>query len=348
MSRTRECWIDHIRVFACVLVVMGHLFMSMITAEIISSAKLVEWFIATIYYFHVPLFFICSGYVYQKYGRVASFADWKWNVIKKAVTLGIPYFVFSLATWVLKSVFSSAVNVQNIDLLESLFVTPVSPYWFLYILFLLFVMTPTLNNKTMTAVVAVVAVVFKVISVCAGEISVYAVSQVLSNEVWFVAGMVLAVMDISRFAVRKWIPVGCVLAAVFFAVSLGVYSVESESISFFMGILGCTATVLIMCGGFAGCKRYPVWEFLSRYTMPVFLMHTIFAAGWRSVLMKFGITNAAVHIASGLIISFVGPMVAAEIMKRVKLLDVLLNPGKYIRFSGGAKEKTAGVQEERS
>lgn len=337
MSRARECWIDNIRVFACILVAVGHLVMSMITAEIIPSGKLVDWFIATIYYFHVPLFFICSGYVYQKYGRVASFSDWTWNVIKKAVTLGIPYFVFSLVTWVLKSVFSSAVNVQNIDLLESLFVTPASPYWFLYILFLLFVITPTLNNKAMMIVVATVAVIFKIISVGVEEISVYAVAEVLSNTIWFVAGMVLAVTNISRFAMRKWIPFGCVLAAVFLAVSLGVYTTENEGISFAMGIVGCAATVLILCGGFAGDKRYPVWEVLSRYTMPVFLMHTIFAAGWRSVLLKIGVTNAPIHVVTGLIISFAGPVIAAMIMKKVKALDILLNPGKYICFPVRAK-----------
>lgn len=316
MSRTRECWVDHIRVFACVLVAMGHLFMSMITAGIISSSKLVEWFIATVYYFHVPLFFICSGYVYQKYGRVASFSDWKWNVIKKAVTLGIPYFVFSLATWVLKSVFSCAVNVQNLGLLETLFVTPASPYWFLYILFLLFVITPTLNNRIMTWIVAVIAVVLKVVRVCTGELSVYAASELMTNAVWFVAGMVLAVSNISRFANRKWIPVGGALAAVFLVISQGVYSTENEGISFAMGILGCTAAVLMMCGGFAGKKQYPVWNLLSHYTMPVFLMHTIFAAGWRSVLIKIGVTNAPVHIVTGLLISFIGPVIATVIMKK--------------------------------
>lgn len=40
---------------------------------------------------YVPLFFICSGYLYQKYSKVSDFINWKKNVIKKALALGVPY-----------------------------------------------------------------------------------------------------------------------------------------------------------------------------------------------------------------------------------------------------------------
>lgn len=53
---TREKWIDYTKVFACILVAVGHFFMSMIEAGILSETPLHEWFITIIYYFHVPLF----------------------------------------------------------------------------------------------------------------------------------------------------------------------------------------------------------------------------------------------------------------------------------------------------
>ena len=65
--------------------------------------------------------------------------------------------------------------------------------------------------------------------------------------------------------------------------------------------------------------------------MPVYLMHTIFAAGLRSVLLKIGITNGAVHIVLGIAVSFIGPIVAIEIMKRLKL-DIFVYPAKYIKI----------------
>lgn len=63
--RIREKWVDDVKVIACVLVVLGHFYQSMTKASILPENYLYEWFETTIYYFHVPLFFICSGEVQQ-------------------------------------------------------------------------------------------------------------------------------------------------------------------------------------------------------------------------------------------------------------------------------------------
>lgn len=68
--KQREIWIDNVKVIACVLVVLGHFFQSMTKANILPANDLYRWFNQTIYYFHVYLFFICSGYLYQKWSRV--------------------------------------------------------------------------------------------------------------------------------------------------------------------------------------------------------------------------------------------------------------------------------------
>ena len=134
----REAWVDRVKLLACILVASGHFYQSMVTSGILRSGSLYVWFNRTIYYFHVPLFFICSGYLYQKTARVGSFVQWRGNIIKRAVTLGIPYVVFSLITWGLKNLFSNAVNYESLGLFETLLTAPVSPYWFLYTLFFVF------------------------------------------------------------------------------------------------------------------------------------------------------------------------------------------------------------------
>lgn len=110
--KTREKWVDDVKVIACILVVLGHFFQSMTKANILPENDLYKWFNTTIYYFHVPLFFICSGYLYQKYSKVNSVDGWYRNVAKKALALGVPYVTFSTATWVLKKAFSGNVNNQ--------------------------------------------------------------------------------------------------------------------------------------------------------------------------------------------------------------------------------------------
>lgn len=80
-------------------------------------------------------------------------------------------------------------------------------------------------------------------------------------------------------------------------------------------------------------KQSVIFGILAKYTMPIFVMHTLFAALFRTVLFKAGIQNGAVHVALGIAISFVGPIFAAWIMKKSKWLEFFLYPVKFVKLS---------------
>ncbi len=124
---------------------------------------------------------------------------------------------------------------------------------------------------------------------------------------------------------------GTIFGLLFIILSIVVYTTENSSsaISFAMGLLACVAVILMVAGFEEKFGRG--MDFLAKYTMPIFLMHTLFAAPARSVLLKMGITNAVVHIVLGLAISFAGPIIAAWIMKKTKWLEFFLYPNKFIR-----------------
>lgn len=121
---------------------------------------------------------------------------------------------------------------------------------------------------------------------------------------------------------------GTIFGMLFVILSIVVYTAEigGSAISFAMGLLACVA-VILMVADFEQ-KSGRIINFLAKYTMPIFLMHTLFAAPLRSVLMKIGIENAVVHVVLGLGISFIGPIVAAWIMKKTKWLEFFLYPNK--------------------
>lgn len=85
----REKWVDDVKVIACILVVLDHFFQSIIKSIILPENDWYKWFNTTISYFHVPLFFICSGYLYQKYSKVNSMIDWGKNMTKKLLARGM-------------------------------------------------------------------------------------------------------------------------------------------------------------------------------------------------------------------------------------------------------------------
>lgn len=324
--RTREKWVDDVKVIACILVVLGHFFQSMTKANILPENDLYKWFNMTIYYFHVPLFFICSGYLYQKYSKVNGVGSWCKNVAKKALALGVPYATFTTATWVLKKMFSSSVNDQIGGLGVTLFLHPTAPYWYLYALFFIFLVTPTFSSVKAAAVGLVVAIVVKGLILTGGGYSVYAVSTVLSNEIWFVLGMSICTFNV-QLKGRK--VQGTILCLLFIILSIVVYTAEISGsvISFTMGLLACVAVILMVANSEE--KFNKGMDFLAKYTMPIFLMHTLFAAPMRSMLLKMGITNAVVHVVLGLGISFAGPIIAAWIMKKTKWLEFFLYPNKF-------------------
>ena len=333
---TREIWVDNVKVIACVLVVSGHFYTSMVASNILPDSDLFQWFKQTVYYFHVYLFFICSGYLYQKLNRINDVHSWWKNILKKALCLGVPYFTFSIATWLLKTIFSSSVNTEIGGLFDTLFLHPTAPYWYLYALFFLFLITPTFQNKKKAIMGLAVAIAFKFIWIFEGGYGVRVISYVLSNEIWFVIGMCLNILNIfeKKYSRKKNLVLPSAIGVLFLLLSILIYvnSIENEIISFLMGILACSSVVMIIKNIFDNRRQSAVFGVLAKYTMPIFLMHTIFAASVRTVLFKLEIQDAAIHIVLGIAISFIGPMIAAIIMKKTKWLEFFLYPGKFIKI----------------
>ena len=192
MNGKKEFWVDDVKTIAFIRVALGHFYQSMVRSDLASASFFYNWFNDTIYYFHVPLFFICSGYLYQKYSGVFTFGAWKNNIIKKLIALGVPYFVFSLLTWILKKVFSSSVNSQIGGLLDTLFKQPASPYWYLYILFIIFVITFNTRNLKQQIALVLASGTLKVLSCFDINTGVYCIDKTMENWIWFVLGMMLA------------------------------------------------------------------------------------------------------------------------------------------------------------
>lgn len=124
-------------------------------------------------------------------------------------------------------------------------------------------------------------------------------------------------MSICVFNVRIWRKKlrGTVIGLLFLGLSIAVYitDVQSLVVSFVLGLMACTAVIFLMVA--YERKSGKAIRFLVKYTMPISLMHTLFATPMSSILLKVGITNAVIQVVLGLGISFVGLIVAAWIMK---------------------------------
>ena len=125
---------------------------------------------------------------------------------------------------------------------------------------------------------------------------------------------------------------GMICGLLFMILSVVVYKAEISGgvIPFTMGLLACVAVILMVAGVERRFARG--MDILAKYTMPIFLMHTLFAAPMRSVLLKLGIGSSVIHVVLGLGSSFLGPIIAAWIMKKTKWLEFFLYPNKFVKI----------------
>ena len=92
----RVIWIDNVKVIAMILVVLCHFSQSMAESALISKSSALVFVNEFCYLFHIQLFFICSGWLFQKYTSYTSLGDYAKNISKKLIALGVPYLFFVL------------------------------------------------------------------------------------------------------------------------------------------------------------------------------------------------------------------------------------------------------------
>jgi fucose 4-O-acetylase-like acetyltransferase len=351
-ERGRIYWIDWIKVFACVLVVLGHFYMSMKACGYCKETEFFYcWPIQTIYTFHVPLFFVCSGFLYQNSNKRFEKREHLSVIETKLLNFGVPYFAFSAITLLLKNRFSSDVNNPATPFFKTLFLEPTAPYWFLYALFFVFLIIPRFRSENKLQIACAVSFLLKILYILHSQWSAvcpYAVHTLLLNTPWFLYGMSLTVFLRRRRKANRWVPWAALLLGI--AGSSIVYRRPNQSEMMKM-LFGCIFVFSITELAWQHEKRFEtqaaVLDKLSQIFMPVFLMHTIAAATARTFLFRCGIASLWVHVFVGIPASFLLPLLIYQTAKKHWLLLFWIEPKKaFMMRKKGRKRKKRYIKEE--
>src|SRR6478735_9264285 len=133
-TQSRESWIDVAKGWGILLVVLGHALRGLQNAQLLPSTGWSHGLDAWIYSFHMPLFFLLSGFFIEK--AVNKPLD---RALKdRAKTLLWPYLIWSvLQTLVQIRMASYTTSHYGWTHLASILWKPVMQFWFLYVLLLL-------------------------------------------------------------------------------------------------------------------------------------------------------------------------------------------------------------------
>lgn len=130
--------IDVLRGFAICMVILGHAIIEFPVN--ISQVPWCNWLHYAIYSFHMPLFFIVSGFVYKcrSYGKY---------ILGKSSRIILPYAVFGIFS-ILLHIFAPSITNGDETPKDALirFLVYGGDYWFLYALFIIFAIFPLLTK----------------------------------------------------------------------------------------------------------------------------------------------------------------------------------------------------------
>ena len=336
-DKKRIVWIDYLKVFACILVVIGHLIQSLQKSSIDNYENItsfINWFI---YLFHMPLFFAVSGYLYEMNKKQFSWKQYKNFVIKKIINLGVPYIVFYLLYVIINMIFASSVNTpKGIEEIIGIINNPMPPYWFLYALLSIFIFIPLFEKtlKENKKVIFIVLIALKIISIFINT-KIYLIDSFFKNAIYFYFGCIIkdTIITLKNENIKSILR-NIILIIMYIVVAI-VYYIYYNTISYYMvaliNIAFALIGTLICINIFRNIEKCKIFNYLKDYTFQIYLLHTIFAAGFRIILFKLGINNYWIHFVIGLLASIIIPVVIAKLCVKTRYLNVFFYPLKTIK-----------------
>lgn len=276
-GRNRIEWVLVAKGIAILLVVIGHYNPD-------SAPAYWTALNAVIYSFHMPLFFLLSGYLYSR----GSYA-YPNLIRRKTRRLLYPFIAIAAAALFVKFAAGRFVALDHpvtVRSILALFTDPVSSFmpllWFIYTLFFIFALYPLLrmllSAPLILAALLIVNTLFGTGYPVLGRVAAY--------MPFFVCGVLLKehprVLRTVLHADRRLV---CLQAAVFLALyvllrRISMAPVFEYAAWFALAVLG--AALVLSAGSVlaasAGGKAKRLWMGLGYYSMTIYLLHPLFAS----------------------------------------------------------------------
>lgn len=321
----RNVLVDKLKGYACFLVLFGHVIMGIRLSGIAipSFFQGVEQFIWS---FHVALFLFLSGVVYRITGEWRGKKTKLRFLLHKLLSLGVPYVVFSAIYIAINSLVGSTNTQSSLSDILTIWRTPVAQYWFLYALFFLFCIWAALSGVVKNWLITLLVVAIGYLAPLLG-LSLGCFDVVFSSALAFGTGTFVTLSILTKPST----PVKC--AVIFTHLVLGILcvitgTIEKPLVKELMLLLGIWSSILLisLLQDVKPISRF--LTFVNRYSFQIYLLHTIFTAGTRILLLRLGIAQWYLHVLLGTVLGLACSVVAAELANRIPFLNFFFFPTK--------------------
>ncbi len=291
-SSKRIFWIDALKGFAIISVVIGHALLGVEQANTYPEHhKIIIFFREWIYSWHMPLFMFLSGITFQM-SCVKMFKP-DWNKIRRnTLNLGVLYIIFASALPVLKLLFSKYVNnkVDTGSVIGSILL-PETLMWYLWVMIIYYLSFPFLiKNRNFSKVYFVVFLLISTISYYCYSINIIkslCIKNVFYCSVYFYCGVYFS--ELQKHITRKNLTIFASCAGIFLVYKIiAAFYLSIDKIIFVISDQVNAFALIILCIGYF--KKYKDSNskmcYLGRNSLIIYLLHTYFVTAMRVISNK--------------------------------------------------------------
>jgi fucose 4-O-acetylase-like acetyltransferase len=330
-------WLDSARGIGIILVVIGHALGGLIDSPLGEGLDGFRRLFFSIYTFHMPLFFLLSGVLVMKRLEKGQAA------FLKALVPSIiwPYFLWSILQFTLIYAAGTLVNRPAESywlVILSLPWNTVSQFWFLYVLFWMHVLSVVIIPRIGREGFVMVAIALKAL-VLVLPLPV-PVKLVFNHLLFYAVGVWLTTAGLEAIIIghKNWIKAlllpALAVAIIFVTLVavpqygadlplIGAASPEIANLAWRFpamaaAVFGVAAIIaLASLPGIADARFLP-W--LGRMTLPIFVLHVMFIAGARIIIMRSEIVTApALILIVCVAVGLVGPLIVERFTRSLGL-----------------------------
>ncbi len=331
MSGKREVWLDGLKGFAILLVILGHVLSGYLDAGTFPEAyysfySLRSW----IYSFHMPLFFLISGFTftlaYFPNGKLRRKGYWR-----QVCNLLWIYVLFAVLLWGIKQVVPELVNeTYTLEDLKRMFVEPLGNFWYLYVLLAFYLLggllhIPSWHGWWLTVL---------------GGCAILAADAHLD---WTQLTLYRLIYHLFFFGVGCWVcrhrrllenvhfTGACAMSLAVAAYFHAFYGVWSWYANWKLMIALCTCWIYLYsfyrCPRLSGCGLFQI---CGKYCLELYLLHTFFTGGLRSLIPMLGITDPWCSVWLNFLISTGVSLGLAVLARKAWVMDAVFRPSRFL------------------
>ena len=328
-------WLDSLKGFAIFLVVVGHVILGyMHTGMFIEHQWSLQFVYDVIYSFHMPLFFIISGFLYKLTWRQKDIRLAK-SISNKVLNMVLMYILFSVVFWIFKYIAAEYGNIQMSDqfiLMDLLyiFISPLAYLWFLYVLIWLFLTVPIFESiiKPTTVFIIFLCLYFFMLPVH-GLLKI--INLIIYGGVYFTLGSVLCMYQdqLRTIICNKLIGIG------FISIVLAVITfpyIEVHNILKFICATSGSVFLSILFFKFKNIKWVTIWNLCGRYSLGIYILHLYFSGPLRTIFKHLSIDNIMVCLILSCLISTIVPIFIVKFFDRYKITSWIFGNSKLIKL----------------